>query len=540
MSEEKLPGTDLQANVPERASDALAADFSASAGVSTTGGLAPIKWVDGELPRVVDEAEAALIACAHDPIYQRGASLVRVVRQQAVSLRMFKQPAGVLGIQQVDKNYLLEQMTRSAWWERYDNRKESYRRINAPEIVAQTYLARMGHWKVPRLLGVISTPTLRPDGALLQTPGYDKDTATFYDPCGVNYAQVPEKPTKAQIDAAIDRLFSAVDSIPFVSPCDASVMVSLMMTALVRRSLPSAPMGAITAPTPGSGKTLIGDCIATLLTGTSAPAMQFPAADEEAEKVILSVLMMGVPLVLIDNVERPLEGAWLCSILTSESHQGRILGRNEMVSVPTTTLFLATGNKLTIKGDLRTRALLCRIDPKHEKPEDRKFDVDLRVQFAKDRAALVVAALTVMRGYLSRGEKASVFRPWGRFETWSKFCREPLMWLGLSDPCESYDLIAADDPERQEHVRMLEVWADHFSAEPKTAREAVNAAIVGNEDLRECLESIARDQGGVLSAKKLGKWLRFHAERIVDGRMFVKVGDDRNGVSRWKITTVTN
>jgi putative DNA primase/helicase len=43
-------------------------------------------------------------------------------------------------------------------------------------------------------------------------------------------------------------------TLPFVAPSDLSVVLSLMLTSLVRRSLPSAPMGAITAPTPASGK----------------------------------------------------------------------------------------------------------------------------------------------------------------------------------------------------------------------------------------------------------------------------------------------
>jgi putative DNA primase/helicase len=64
-------------------------------------------------------------------------------------------------------------MTRAAAWKKYDGRSEAWKAINAPDIVAQTYLARTGHWKLPRLLSVISAPTLRPDGTILQTPGYD-------------------------------------------------------------------------------------------------------------------------------------------------------------------------------------------------------------------------------------------------------------------------------------------------------------------------------------------------------------------------------
>jgi hypothetical protein len=145
-------------------------------------------------------------------------------------------------------------------------------------------------------------------------------------------------------------------------------------------------LGGITAPVMASGKTLLADCIAILATGVSAPAMKYADTDEEATKTMLAVLAEGDQVVLIDNVERPLEGDTLCAVLTSEAYRQRVLGRTEMMSVPTTTLFLATGNHLVISGDLRTRALLCRIDPKTEHPEQRQFDVELR-EWITQRAA---------------------------------------------------------------------------------------------------------------------------------------------------------
>lgn len=485
---------------------------------------------------MVDEAEAALMQSAHDHLFQRGPNLVRVMRMQAMSVRTFRRPAGGLGITPVDSPYLVEQMTRAAQWEKFDTRSGDYRQINAPEKVAQTYLARSGHWKLPRLLGAISAPTLRPDGSVLQVPGYDQDTATWYDPCGLDFPPVPAKPSQKQAMMALDTLLTAFGTIPFVATSDASVAVALMLTSLVRRSLPSAPMGAITAPTPGSGKTLIADCISILATGVAAAAMQYAASDEESEKIALSVLMSGDPVVLIDNVERPLQGAWLCSILTSETHRGRILGRSEMISVPTTTLFLATGNKLVIQGDLRTRTLLCRIDPKHEKPEERKFDVELRDVFYERRAELVTAALTLMRAYIVGGERSSVFRPWGRFERWSTFCREPLMWLGAPDPCESYSLMAEEDPERQEHLQMLAAVESVFKNEKVTARQVIEQAVLeANASLRDVLMSFAQDRGGTLSGKKLGHWLRARDGRIVNGKMFRRAGQTRDHVALWEV-----
>lgn len=498
-----------------------------------------IKYTEHALPAVVDAAEAALMERPHDVLFQRGPVVVRVVRRQAMSARAFKRPAGGLGIVQVDQAYLHEQLIRAAVWQRWDGRAEEWRNARPPDVVSRTYLARSGHWKLPALLGAISAPTLRPDGSVLQDPGYDPETATWYDPCGIDFPRIPEKPKIKHAQDAADRMLTIVKSIPFVSPSDASVALALMLTSLVRRSLPSAPMGAITAPTPGSGKTLIADCIAILATGVSAPAMQYPASDEEAEKVALSVLMDGAPVVLIDNIERPLQGAWLCSILTSETHQGRMLGRNEMISVPTTTLFLATGNKLVLQGDLRTRALLLRIDPRSENPESREFAVDLREEFMRRRPELVAAGLTLMRAYLLAGERASVFRPWGRFERWSQFCREPLLWLGLNDPCDSYSLIAEEDPERQEHLQMIAAWKEAFASQPKTAAEAIQAAAMdANSTLRDALVAIARDRSGGFSSKKLSGWLRSRDGRIVSGSMFVRRGETRNHVTLWKIEDI--
>ena len=34
-------------------------------------------------------------------------------------------------------------------------------------------LLRKGQWQFPKVAGVITTPTLRPDGTILDQPGYD-------------------------------------------------------------------------------------------------------------------------------------------------------------------------------------------------------------------------------------------------------------------------------------------------------------------------------------------------------------------------------
>lgn len=508
-----------------------------------------IKWIAGELPRVVTEAEAALMK-TEQGLYQRGSScLVRVVRRAAMSVRNFERPSGSLGIVMVDKCHLVELMTRSARWMRWDSRAEEHRSINAPEQAAATLLARQGHWTLPTLQAAISAPTLRPDGTVLQKPGYDERTHTWYDPCGLQFPEVPDNPTPKDGAAAMDTLLRAFSTFPFASKYDLAVALSLALTALVRRSLPSAPLGAITAPVMGSGKTLLADCIAILATGVAAPAMQYPDTDEEASKTALAVLAEGDAVVLIDNVERPLDGDWLCSILTSETYRARMLGQTQMMTVPTSTLFLATGNQLVIQGDLRTRSLLCCIDPKVEKPEQRDFKLDLREWVTKHRPRLVVAGLTLMRAFICSGQKASDHvQPWGRFERWSEMVRAPLVWMGCADPCESLKTLEADDPLRIEHMQIMAAWEREFplgttpveiANAGRTARQAIDHATqVVDKTFYESLSQVSADRGGGLSPRRLARWLSKFAGRIVDGKQIIKNGE-RDHVAKWSVKKVS-
>ena len=58
-----------------------------------------------------------------------------------------------------------------------------------------------------------------------------------------------------------------IKTFPFVAPCDRSVALAGMLTALDRLSMDTAPLIAFTAPTAGTGKSLLVDIIAVLATG---------------------------------------------------------------------------------------------------------------------------------------------------------------------------------------------------------------------------------------------------------------------------------
>lgn len=494
-------------------------------------------------------------------MFQRTGMLVRVVKREASTVRQFKRPPGSLGLVMVDKPHLVESLTRVATWRRWDAKKEEYRRINAPEKVAETYLARAGHWKLPPLRAVISTPTLRPDGSILQDPGYDKATQSWYDPLGELFPRIKDQPTMDEAAEALDVLLDAFKTFPFQDRVDLSVALSLALTALVRRSLPSAPLGGLTAPAARSGKTKLADCIAILAMGTPAPAMSLPDKDEEAKKSALALLLDGDAVALIDNVDRPLHGDWLCTILTSEEFKQRELGASRQLRVPTNVLFLATGNHLTIIGDLRARALLCRLDPKVERPEERHFAYDAVDLFMTRRRELVAAGLTIMRAFIVQKKQTMEdigVGPWGGFERWSEMVRAPLVWLGCKDPRLSHQTLMEEDQERSDLLRMIEAWSAVYGSESATARDAIArvqspAAITEDETrLGQVMRDVAKGKDGNVDNQRLGGWMRRHAKQLMtvrpparDGaakpkaetRQIVKAGE-RDHVVLWKVETM--
>ena len=129
-----------------------------------------IKVIPSELPRVVNEAEAALLLSGVE-LYQRGGMLMRPVRGTIVN-RDGKAEGWQLV--QATRIYLVETLCRAAQFIRNDGRAKGWKPIDAPDKVANALLSRRGTWKLPVLNGIVQAPFLRVDGSLCETPGYDR------------------------------------------------------------------------------------------------------------------------------------------------------------------------------------------------------------------------------------------------------------------------------------------------------------------------------------------------------------------------------
>lgn len=477
----------------------------------------------GNLPQALDEAESAL-RDSNAGIYQRDGMLVRMIP---------KYLNDQVVIEPVQHHYLVEVLTREVEWYRFDGRGNEgsrWKRSDCPEKHAKSLLSR-GIWNFPHLQGIINAPTLRADGSILEAKGYDKSTGLCFQ-SRLDFPPMPSKPTIDDAVEALGSLKQLLSGFPFVDGASLSVALSAILTALIRRSLPTAPLHAFNAPKRGAGKSLLADVVGMIATGSKPTQVSQPDNQSEERKRLLALLMAGDPVVCIDNVERPVKSDALCTILTSETWSERLLGLNRNVDVSTGVLFLATGNNIIFEGDLTRRVLKCTIDPRCERPEERRFDVNLYSYVLEHRAQLVIAALTILHAYNCAGRPSQVLSPLGSFGEWSDRVRSALVWCGLDDPCRTQRSIEAEDPVSVSLRRLLTVWRSEFRG-PVLAREVLRRANEGHVELCDAIEAFVGDPAQI-GTRKLGACLQKYQNRSEGGLRFVQKGTIQRAV-QWQV-----
>ena len=294
----------------------------------------------GELPRVVNEAEEALLGLERE-VYQRGGLLVRPLLLPTIP------PNDDWHLTPLTRPWLVEALTCAARFLKWDARAKAYVPIDAPDEVAEALLSRGGNWKLPILSGITKTPFLRRDGSICESPGYDTASGLLYKPGNENFPPIPQQPSKDDALAALALLDHLLDDFPFVGPADRSVALSALLTILDRRSMSAAPLHAFSSPTAGTGKSLLVDVAAMLATNQPMPVISQGRTEEELEKRLGAALLAGDIAIALDNCEHPLQSTFLCQALTQQKLNIRVLGASKNVETLVNAAMYATGNNLT-------------------------------------------------------------------------------------------------------------------------------------------------------------------------------------------------
>lgn len=440
----------------------------------------PVIVVSPEIHLVVEAAVQALESAPG--LYQRGNELVTILRlPKGKAGRITYREAGSPQLSKIPVPKLAEMLSRSAKFMKYDGRSESYQQARVPSWCAETVVAR-GEWENIRPIdGVVEAPTIRPDGSILDTPGYDESTGLVYIPNG-EFLPIPDRPTLADAQAAAARLLDLVADFPLKSKAHHVAWLSGLLTVVGRFAIPGpCPLFLVDGNVAGAGKSWLCDLIGIIVAMREMPRSSYRDDDTEMDKSILSIALSGARMILFDNVPTGFKigGGAMDKALTGRTFRGRILGKTEMSpETPLDAVFFATGNNIGLKGDALRRIIPERLESPEERPEERTdFRIpDIKAHTREHRAEYLADALTILRAHAVAGRPASGLTPMS-YPEWSSVIRDAVYWATGVDPAATRLGAREEDEDSQQRLALVQGWADLArianSGKPVSAAQAI-------------------------------------------------------------------
>jgi hypothetical protein len=451
-----------------------------------------------QLPRALAKFERLLLMEAktirnvQDRIFQRDGKLVRLSRNllpPGVELDDEYRENNALLIKEVKPKWLATRLERtiqfigaSAGKPGADGKPKMVPK-NASTELCERMLQDDTRWRHPYLFGTIEAPTLRRDGTVLDSPGYDKKTGLFFDPGETVFPPVPPRITRDDGLTAIKHIEELLCDFPFQDApgyegVSLSVALAAILTGPVRRTLDIAPAFAVTAKEAETGKTELCKFIAGITTGRAVSGQPFSDSEEERRKSIGGNLRSGRPILFFDNADNVvIEGDFLEKIITLPSVTDRILSMTEEYSAPTNCLVLFNGNHISVGGAMTTRVLQTRIVTDTPLAQ-RSFQYPDLFQYVIDhRPELVWCVLVALRAWLINGEPDET-RATSRFQQWDSLIAQALVWYGYADPMRGGDELRDVDPVKEAKREVVRQWAMKFGDSTVSALDLQRSAEV--------------------------------------------------------------
>lgn len=421
-----------------------------------------LQLLPGEMPAAAGKVLEVLRL--NGEVFERAGCLVRLADGEAVT---------------VAPDWLEEHLEENFRFERFDGRSKSWRASDCPPKLAKRLLAARGAWRLPKVSGIVSFPVMRPDGSVIEHAGHDAATGLLF------LDDNPHRPTPRPLDklalaVTMHRIWQPFEQFPFADDVSRGVFLAALLTAVTRPALPTAPAFLVRAHAPGTGKTLLSECL-MLLVGARLSAMPLPDNAEEVEKRLFAKLLTGCAGLILDNLTGTIDGAALCAYLTSPEPEGRILGKSETPRIINRALWVLNGNNVSAGGDTFRRILPVSLDANDEHPERRRFDFNPREVVRANLDAYRADLLSVLLTYQWEGAPIVGTGAFGSFDEWEGLVRQCVCWLiregvtpaPMADPLEVLELNKAEDPRHQQHAAILEAWHDYYGESSVRVKEIV-------------------------------------------------------------------
>ena len=376
------------------------------------------------------------------------------------------------------------------------------------------------------ITGFVDHPIIDSKLRLLSKKGYDKlmELLGVFDHSKFDFSDSKLSPN--EVTSNLTRLYAPFTEFDLAGPDDKSILVAAIFSAVVRQALPTCPAFGFDAPMQGSGKTLLAETIAIIGSGEKAPALAPGRSDydEEFRKRLLTLLMAGEKVCLFDNIVGAFDSPSFAAALTSGVYQDRILRTSRSPKVLVKTLFLMTGNNLTLTGDMSRRVLRARLKPDNHDLTKREYSFDPVVKATAMRKQIICSVLSLINHWKHCGQPRQS-GSMTSFSEWDTLVRQPLAFIatqlpqsGLVDVLDVSVRQQGDNGDKEALIALLISLASSFGINQRfKAGEVHNFYKVAdhNHIADAILAFRTRDQ--LQSSQKIGNLLREFVDRNVDG-----------------------
>jgi putative DNA primase/helicase len=487
---------------------------------------------DRHLSEISGDAYTVLLADNDPPhVFQYGGALARVTSGDGRS-----------AVQLLDAAMLRYRLERVARFVNFRVSKTGpySQPANAPDRLIADILAYPDWPGIPTLQGVVTAPVVRRGGDIRVKPGYDPITQLYYHAVGRLRVGATTPTTKRVAWAVNLILIDLLGDFPFKDEASRANTIGMLILPFVRQLIEGCtPLHTLNAPTPGTGKTLLGR-VATLPFNPDGPVVMTAGQDEdEWRKRITSLLGGGASHILIDNIKGGLVSGSLAAVLSTSYWTDRILGKSQTITLPNRAVWIATGNNIMVDSELARRSVWIRLDSNAEKPWTRNGfkHASLTEWTLQHRAKLITAVLTIIRHWFKAGCPTGT-KTVGGFESWARVIGGILDAAHIPGFMENAnELYEQSDPAAALWAAFVAEWARQFGENP-----------VGVKDLFPLADSEPGDNltglgllDTMLAAPtararkiRLGRLLGERKDMVIDGFKIEEAGE-RKRASQYRL-----
>ena len=412
--------------------------------------------------------------------------------------------------------------------------------VTPPPAVLAAALAPKEWPSLRPLYGIVGAPVLRPDGTLLQTPGYDLATG-LYLASKVPLDVVPARPTAEQITEAREFLLGTfLGDFPWVTKADKANYVGLLVTPILRSYLRTLiPFGVVTATMPGSGKTIL-TCGLGMLYGQRV--LTWTHSDEELRKAITSVLSDPVGTVIFDNLAEGtvIDSPVLARLITDRTWADRLLGKNVTAAFANDRVWAATGNNLRLGGDMRTRSVLVSLNPDMPRPEERTGfaipNLDQWILTPSNQRAVLWHLLVLVADWTRNGAPRQNGLTMRQFTPWAEAVGGFLQHHGIDGFLANVDTVRDIDDEEASWAAFFTQWRKIHGDKWLTSNEVRLSADIpqGQADIWDGT-FISDSRGRFPSTKSLGRLLTGQINHYRGSYVLRSEQDRHSKVCTWRV-----